>query len=203
VPKETFFNISKEKQGRIISAAVNEFAEYRFSEAKLSRIIKDSKIPRGSFYQYFEDKRDIYIFLFERIRDRKLEYMADLLPNPEKTPFLVLFKELYIRGLKFAMDNPRYVLISSHLVHSRGDIFKELMGDNLAIAKNFYVNYIETDKKLGRIRNDVDSELLADLIIDATTAIAVDQIRENVELDVEKMTKRIDGMLQILQKGII
>ncbi|MBA7547176.1 hypothetical protein ES705_39579 [subsurface metagenome] len=35
---------------------MDEFAEYGFDLASIQRVIRKAGIPRGSFYQYFEDK---------------------------------------------------------------------------------------------------------------------------------------------------
>ena len=202
MPKLTFNNLSEEKKQRILDAAVEEFAYHSYNEVKLSRIIKESKIPRGSFYQYFEDKKDLYIYLFEIIKLKKIEYMSALLPNPENTPFLELFRQLYVQGLEFAVDNPKYVMITMYLINSRGSIYDEIIGDGLKLAKQWYISYIEEDKKRHRIAEDVDSDLLADLVIEAVTNIAYDQIKEGIDLDKSKMLKRVDGILKILRKGI-
>ena len=202
MPKLTFNNLSEEKKQRILDAAVEEFAYHSYNEVKLSRIIKESKIPRGSFYQYFEDKKDLYIYLFEIIKLKKIEYMSALLPNPENTPFLELFRQLYVQGLEFAVDNPKYVMITMYLINSRGSIYDEIIGDGLKLAKQWYISYIEEDKKRHRIAEDVDSDLLADLVIEAVTNIAYDQIKEGIDLDKSKMLKRVDGILKILKKGI-
>lgn len=201
MPKETFFNISEEKQHRIIEASLDEFADYTFNEAKLSRIIKASKIPRGSFYQYFEDKYDLYKYLFDIMAEKKLEYMGDLLPNPEKMPFIELFEELYRRGIKFAVSDPRFVKLTKNLMMNQ-EVLEKIFGDNLEIAKKFYIGYIETDKKLGRIREDVDTEFLADFVVQATTNIAFNEVSENKELNVERMFNRIINIMSILKKGI-
>lgn len=203
MPKETFFNISEDKQQRIIEASLDEFSSYTFTEAKLSRIIKASKIPRGSFYQYFEDKKDLYTYLFDILAKKKIEYMSDILPNPEVTPFLELFEELYNRGVQFAKSDARFVKISRNLMLSGGPLLDEVFGDNLELAKQFYVNYIETDKKLGRIREDVDSEFLADFVVQATTNIAFNEVGKSEELDIDRMFERIKNIISILKKGII
>ncbi len=44
---------------------MKEFSRVPLSEASIANIIKDAAIPRGSFYQYFEDKEDIFYFLLE------------------------------------------------------------------------------------------------------------------------------------------
>ena len=87
IPTATFFNLNKTKQDRITHAAINEFSSRNFEEAKLSNIIRSSNIPRGSFYQYFNDKKDLYMYIFEIIKDKKLEYLQDLLLNKEEIPF--------------------------------------------------------------------------------------------------------------------
>lgn len=201
MPKETFFNISEDKQQRVIEAALDEFADHSFNEAKLSRIIKASKIPRGSFYQYFEDKFDIYQYLFDLMGKKKIEFMKDLLPNPEKMPFVELFEELYTRGVAFAKSDPRFIRLSKNLM-TNSEIMDRIFGKNLEIARKYYTDYINTDKELGRIRQDVDTEFLADFVLQATTSIAFNEVSENNELDVDRMFMRIKNIMSILKKGI-
>ncbi|AIO18445.1 Bacterial regulatory protein, tetR family [Candidatus Izimaplasma bacterium HR1] len=202
MPKETFFNLDENKKTRIIEASLDEFSLNSFNEAKLSRIIKSSKIPRGSFYQYFEDKMDLYKYVFDILSKRKLSFMEDLLPNPEKMPFLELFEELYTRGVKFAESDIRFVRISKYLMLSGQDIIDQIFGDNLGVAKEFYMKYIETDKSLGRIRQDIDTEFLAEFVVQATTNIAFNEVAENDDFDVKRMFKRISNIISILRKGI-
>ncbi|QIL46362.1 TetR/AcrR family transcriptional regulator [Vagococcus coleopterorum] len=77
MPKETFFNLPLDKQERLMEAARVEFARAPLQEASIAKIVKLADISRGSFYQYFEDKEDLYYYYFEKIRtnnEQKLEY---------------------------------------------------------------------------------------------------------------------------------
>ena len=65
MPSQTFVNLPEEKRIRIIQAAKEEFSQYSFYDASINRIIKEAQIPRGSFYRYFENKEDIYSYIFE------------------------------------------------------------------------------------------------------------------------------------------
>ena len=65
MPKSTFYRISEEKRNRILTAARNEFLSVPYSEVSINKIIKEAKIPRGSFYQYFEDKEDLFYFMLQ------------------------------------------------------------------------------------------------------------------------------------------
>ena len=63
MPKQTFLNLPEEKRNTIITAAINEFAEYGLENASTNRIVANSGISKGSFYQYFEDKQDVFMYL--------------------------------------------------------------------------------------------------------------------------------------------
>jgi len=63
--KETFFNLSDEKKQKILQSAVDEFTENEMYKSRVSNIIKNAGIPRGSFYQYFEDLEDLYFYVIE------------------------------------------------------------------------------------------------------------------------------------------
>ncbi|MBR3569954.1 MAG: helix-turn-helix transcriptional regulator, partial [Oscillibacter sp.] len=58
--KETFLRLPEEKRARIVNAAWDEFAAVPFADASINRVIRAAGIPRGSFYQYFEDKNDLF-----------------------------------------------------------------------------------------------------------------------------------------------
>lgn len=75
MPKPTFFNLPSEKQETLIHSAKKEFSRVPLNEASITNIVKNADIPRGSFYQYFEDKEDAFYYLLEletRIQNNEL-----------------------------------------------------------------------------------------------------------------------------------
>ena len=74
MPKDTFFNLPTEKRDKIIDAAIEQFAELHYSKVTVDQIVKSAGIPKGSFYQYFENKDDLFptIYRIDRIRDFKV-----------------------------------------------------------------------------------------------------------------------------------
>lgn len=73
MPKSTFFNLPEEKKERIINATLEEFTENKYESVAISNISKKAKIPVGSFYQYFYDKDDLYLYIFFEIDLRIME----------------------------------------------------------------------------------------------------------------------------------
>lgn len=67
--KKTFYNLPKAKQDRIINAIKNEFNRASIDKLSINNIIKDANISRGSFYQYFDDKSDLYDIIADQMMD--------------------------------------------------------------------------------------------------------------------------------------
>ena len=63
MPTRTFFNLPDEKREKLLEAIYGEFSRVPFGEVSINRIIKAAGIPRGSFYQYFNDKQDMLQYL--------------------------------------------------------------------------------------------------------------------------------------------
>ncbi len=67
MPKNTFFNLDEPKRNKIINAAKIEFTANPLRKSRVSNIIKEAKIPRGSFYQYFDDLDDLYYYVLDDV----------------------------------------------------------------------------------------------------------------------------------------
>ena len=72
MPTNTFFNLPIEKKEKIINAAKSEFVEYSFHDASINKIIKSAGISRGSFYMYFENKEDLFLYILDGYREEAL-----------------------------------------------------------------------------------------------------------------------------------
>ena len=83
MPTSTFFRLPEEKRARLIEACWDEVSRARFSEVSINRIITAARIPRGSFYQYFEDKDDLIRYLLEDMREYFVSLLRSILVETE------------------------------------------------------------------------------------------------------------------------
>ena len=79
MPTATFFRRPEEKRTRLIEACWGELTRVRFTDVSINRIIAAARIPRGSFYQYFEDKEDPIRYLLEDMRQYFITQLRDIL----------------------------------------------------------------------------------------------------------------------------
>ena len=63
MPSLRFEKIDKEKRDRIIYVALEEFANNEYEKVSINKIIKKADISRGSFYTYFIDKEDLFLYI--------------------------------------------------------------------------------------------------------------------------------------------
>ena len=75
MPKQTFFNLPFAKRRSIEEEAIREFAENTFERASLTKIVENCGIAKGSMYQYFEDKLDLYLYIVELVYEEKKKYV--------------------------------------------------------------------------------------------------------------------------------
>ncbi|RHW41950.1 TetR/AcrR family transcriptional regulator [Neobacillus notoginsengisoli] len=102
MPKQTFFHLPEDKQGTLIQAAKKEFSRVPLHESLISNIIKDAGIPRGSFYQYFEGKEDLYYFLLNQISEKNNDRFIASLKENNGDVF-----ESFIDSFQFMIQNHR------------------------------------------------------------------------------------------------
>lgn len=62
---ESFHSLKKEKQRKIINAAMKVFAQSPYSKASTDEIAALAGISKGSLFYHFKNKKDLYCFLYE------------------------------------------------------------------------------------------------------------------------------------------
>ena len=63
MPSERFLNLAKDKRTKIIDAAIEEFVSVDYEKVSINKRIKKAEISRGSFYTYFVDKEDLFMYI--------------------------------------------------------------------------------------------------------------------------------------------
>ena len=81
MPQKAFFNLPLSKKQRIIDASYDVFLEKEYEKVAILDITTRANIPVGSFYQYFKNKDDLYLYLLRELESRIL---SSLYNNEEK-----------------------------------------------------------------------------------------------------------------------
>ncbi|WP_226670359.1 TetR/AcrR family transcriptional regulator [Metabacillus litoralis] len=206
MPTQTFFNLPEDKKIHIIEAAVDEFFDKGYEKMSISKLIVSAKIPRGSFYQYFEDKDDLYKYIIINIiGSRKSHYSNSLTEKIGEMNFIPFIRELFISGLDFYKNEPKLAAIATDFLTLKNQELKsEIEGDSQKASHQFFINVIEERKKSGEISEEIDSDMLI-YLINTINATFADYFLKHPDIgfESEELIQSLDRLLFILKNGIV
>lgn len=107
MPKNTFFNIDKKKRERFLKVCFREFSAHEFNTASVSLIVQELEIAKGSVYQYFENKDELYSYLVDLAVAEKEKYVNSAENTKSKT-FLSWYNARLKAKFEFDKQKPLY-----------------------------------------------------------------------------------------------
>ena len=82
----------------LIEAALRLFAERGYADVGTEEIVAHAKVTRGALYHHFEDKRDLFRSVFERVEAGLMERIGTRMKTA-KDPW-----ELILNGMRSFLD---------------------------------------------------------------------------------------------------
>ena len=194
MPKETFFNLPDDKRQAILDLAIEEFAAYDYKNASISRIVERAGIAKGSFYQYFADKKDLYLYLVDLAMQEKRDFMSQTrLPQPDMGVFAFI-RWLLHTGVDFQFSNPKLARIGYRALYD--DV--PLPDETQALIKQGGLVYFRQLVAGGMARGELDRVLdpdVAAFIFNAVFTELGDYMLNRMEIDVKRL---LDGDMSIM-----
>ena len=209
MPKQTFLNLPMEKRDLIINVAIDEFVEFGLENASTNRIVANSGISKGSFYQYFEDKQDVFMYLLSILEQEKLAFFEGKRPSNSNMDTFEYFRWMIKTGMEFNSANPRMTQAVSRV----------LLGDGMYYGKNF-ADYrqktiralrmmIEQAIERGEVDPSVDVELAVMVMETWSNAISTYILNEGMkQKDImiwvrsPETQETIDKLLYVMEYGL-
>lgn len=196
MPKQTYYNLDKDKKDRLIEACLEEFSHYTFTDASINRIIKNCDISRGSFYQYFENKEDCYMEILGMIAQEKYELFKDVVNDESQSVFDDYLNML--KQVRIWMDRqPRYYKIGILMQKDDSDFIHKLIEKNPSLG-DYFIYLIKRDQERGLIRKDVDPHLLSDVLISTNQKILMEHFEKK---EYESMIEKSKQIIHLIQNG--
>ncbi len=156
----------EERKEQILNCARKLFAADGYYQTQISDIQKASNVARGTVYQYFKSKDEIFTTILEDLFIKWKSELADI-PDEDSEEYksgIKFFGYKIKRSFEFFVNNPDYCSILLKIGLGLGENFDRLISNFnfqiLELAKKYLIVGI----KLKRIKPDTDVELVANLI---------------------------------------
>jgi AcrR family transcriptional regulator len=125
MPKQTFYQLADTKRKTFLQEAYKEFSIHSFQAASITNLVKSLGIAKGSVYQYFENKEELYNFLVNDA-DRQLEQLIDLTCAYNGEDYFDWYTKLIMVEVKFLLSFPQYALLFQKLTSESSEAEKKL-----------------------------------------------------------------------------
>lgn len=209
MPKQTFLNLPEEKRKVIIDAAIEEFAEYGLENASTNRIVANSGISKGSFYQYFEDKQDVFMYLLGVLEHEKMEYFKGKHPPSANMDTFGYFRWMIKTGMEFNSAHPSLVQAISRVMFGEGLYYGNRFASVRERATLALRGMIQQAIANGEVDPSVDVDLAVMIMETWSNAISTYILNEGMkQKDImkwvrsAKVQERIDKMLYVMEYGL-
>ena len=106
MPKQTFLNLPEEKRKTFIEIALDEFANNDYNTASVSKIVEKVGIAKGSLYQYFEDKQDLFMYLLDVANQEMLAHVTQTPPPDPNADFFEMLRWQMSAAVQAAVKFP-------------------------------------------------------------------------------------------------
>jgi len=158
MPTETFFNLPEKKRKKIEEVALKEFAYHPYSRASVSRVARDARVAKGSIYQYFDDKKDLFFYLARQATQAKLDFLAQR-ARLDLSDFYGSYARMMLAGAEFQVACPLQVKLLAQTLNS--PFRDELYGDLKGMAGDYTSQLIKEAQKAGQVRTDLPVDMIA------------------------------------------
>jgi len=186
MPTETFFRLPREKREKIHQAIHNEFSRVPYEDVSINRIIHEAQIPRGSFYQYFEGKEDLFQYLLQEYHDRFLAYAREDIVSSSGDPFAFSLL-IYDRIVDFMEASPEDMSFLKHILGNLRFQDQQFFSRILEAAKWEYREMLEKiDTEAFRDPSEEGVALSVEILVSAMQASLCRLLRPNADSRTER-----------------
>lgn len=167
MPTVTWARLDGSRRNGVLAAAEAEFAAQGFSGGSLNVIARRAGVAKGSLFQYFADKRDLYAYVTDQASQRVRAYMeAQIDTLDARRPFFDFLTDLLDAWVAYFADNPR-----ERALHAAAS-FEVDTDARVSVRAVVHRHYLEVLRPLvrdarmrGDLRADADIEMLLSLLL--------------------------------------
>lgn len=138
-----FFNLEEEKQQRILNAALKEFSQKGYMNASTNEIVKEAQISKGLLFHYFQNKKALYLFLYDHFLNIVLEEFFAKLDHNERD-FLKILKNSILLKMELMHKYPHlFQFFLTVYQEDAPEVKKELEKRNLNLVSETYEKLLQ------------------------------------------------------------
>lgn len=200
-----FFNLEQEKQQRIINAAIKEFAQNGFDKASTNEIVKEAGISKGLLFHYFNNKHELFLFLYDYFFELIMNEIYAKIDWTEKDLLIKLKHTVMVKLELFSKFPDMFDFIRIAYEEESAEIKKELDKKNKeAIASSYLKLFENIDTSL--FKEGIDVQRAISIIVWTMEGLGNQHQQKTKSLpfnqiNIDEVLGEMDIYIETLRKG--
>lgn len=209
--EDKFLKLNKEKQDKIIRAAMQEFAANAYEKASTDRIVQAAGISKGSLFGYFGSKGSLYTDIVEMAFKSMSGYIKEKLETTEIEDFydvlskITLFKYEYMG--QFPLETKILIYFQKQDFNEETDI-TALKQKYAVWEKEIIERFVIPHLKQMKLRAGVKEEEVIFIIYTVMQAVLKQEeemqemTKHMTQRDAEMKKEKFDKYLNLIKYGV-
>nr|BAD86540.1 hypothetical protein [Staphylococcus aureus] len=157
-----FNNLRKDKQKMIVNASIKEFVKSGFDKASTNEIVKQAHISKGSLFNYFNSKKELYCYLIS-YSTQILEDMYEEIDLSE-TDLFNRIENIGLQKLYVQQNHPEIFDFLKSIIEEESLEIKAIIEQHVARIYEDGRKKIYTGIDYSKFRDDIDIDKAIEIL---------------------------------------
>jgi AcrR family transcriptional regulator len=193
----------------VIRSAISEFLKHGFEKANVGVIAKQAGVAKGSIYQYFENKKELFLHAVNwSMNLLMVKYQSNVILK--NIDIFTYFYESAAPLLQMLREEKEPAVFVQEVFLGRySSVRDESMTAMLKVADDYVLMLVQQGKKTGSIRKDIDDRTLAMFMLAVSMKLKENLLNKAksagddiIDEGFDKYMRYIRDMMELLKNGM-
>ncbi|MEH7886299.1 TetR/AcrR family transcriptional regulator [Bacillus sp. JJ1609] len=200
-----FLSLNNEKQERILNAALKEFAQKGYDNASTNEIVKSAGISKGLLFHYFNNKKELYLFLYNHFVKVLTQEFFNELDFSERDIFERLINLMILKSRMMIKYPEVFDFMISASLETAEEVKNELASTNTEQMHSSYARLFD-NIDLGKFRDGTDIPRTINIIMWTLEGFSNQELEKAKQLnkgihDFDEAFKEAEVYIEMLKKS--
>lgn len=195
---ERFHALPKEKQLRIINAAMEVFAKYEYKRASTDDIAARAGISKGLLFYYFHNKKALYFYVYEYCWRLTMEQVLDE-HFEELDDYFDILEYSAEKKCKLMTQNPYLLDFAVRSFYSNRDEVSEELQKNVQKTMDGIAHYFQ-NVRVEKFREGVDVARITRMLLWMTDGYMNDRRRDGQPIVASELREEFQIWTEMFRK---
>lgn len=193
---ERFFLLDEKRQQQILDAGYKGFAQNTYKKTSMSMVAEEAGISKSLLFHYFVNKKEFYLYLYERALTRVKETLPDE-TNIEERELFELLKEHIEKKWQLLKETPFLLQFMSRSYYETDETLqKELRG---MTSRHMTEPIGKIMKRAKNVKADPEKEEIIRVVLYIAEGFAYANM-ETIQRNPLEAMREFDGLLDYVKK---